>query len=117
MAKLRKSADGTKKDKLIRARVSEWYYNKIVAFCKLQDLTISQAIESGLDLLMVKSEEDVIADNGYITGDFVETYQGINGIITGIHKDPQGDIVDIATSDLRSYRCSVNDIKPKKEGE
>lgn len=115
MAKLRKSADGTKKDKLIRARVSEWYYNKIVAFCKLHDLTISQAIESGLDLLMAKSEEDVIADNGYIVGDFVETYQGINGIITGIHKDIQGDIVEIATSDMRSYRCRVNDIKPQKQ--
>lgn len=57
MSKRRQSVDGEIKDKIIRMRVTESYYNKIVTFCKLHDMTISQAIESGLDLLITKLDE------------------------------------------------------------
>lgn len=45
-------------------------------------------------------------------GDFVETIHGVNGILTEIRKGGYyGDVAFIATSDMRTFYCPVNDIK------
>ena len=56
-------------------------------------------------------------------GDFVETIHGVNGILTKVKKRGYyGDVAFIATSDMRTFYCPVNDIKgwndhPTEEGE
>lgn len=50
-------------------------------------------------------------------GDFVETIHGVNGIVTGIKKGGYyGDVVFIATSDLRTFYCPLSDVKEKCNG-
>ena len=45
-------------------------------------------------------------------GDFVETIHGVNGILTEIKTGGYyGDVAFIATSDLRTFYCPVNEIK------
>lgn len=49
-------------------------------------------------------------------GDFVETIHGVNGIVTCIKKGGYyGDVVFIATSDMRTFYCSIGDLKEREE--
>lgn len=57
-------------------------------------------------------------------GDFVETVHGVNGILIGIRKCGYcEDVAFIATSDMKTFGCPINDIKewagtqPRKEDE
>lgn len=45
-------------------------------------------------------------------GDFVETIHGVNGILTKVKKGGYyGYVAFIATSDMRTFYCPINDIK------
>lgn len=47
-------------------------------------------------------------------GDFVETIHGVNGIVTSIKRGYYNDVVLIATSDMRTFCCSICAVKQKK---
>lgn len=58
MPKKRKTDDnGELRNCIIKFRVTTSYYNTVTEFCKKNDMTISEALELGLNNLIQKSKE------------------------------------------------------------